>query len=164
MTAPIARLAASVAGALAQSGADFEVINCDPDLADTADFCRHYGYPADDCANAILVRSKAGEPQYVLCVLLATTRLDVNRVIRKRLGVRKASFASGEETRALTGMEIGGVTPIALPNDLPIWIDEAVTQRKRIILGAGIRDAKIITTPDFLLRGQGALAVPGLAY
>ena len=57
--------------------------------------------------------------------LLANTRLDVNRVVRHRLGVRKASFASIDETRDLTGMLIGGVTVFGLPADLPVWIDHA---------------------------------------
>src|SRR4051794_12074308 len=92
-----------------------EVVPCDPALADTAAFCAAYGYPLEDSANTILVVGKSDPPRYAACVVLATTRLDVNRVVRQRLEVRRASFASPDETRALTGMELGGVTVFGLP-------------------------------------------------
>src|SRR5829696_531995 len=97
---------------------DVEVIDCDPALADTAQFCAAYGYAMEDSANAILVAARSDPPTYAVCLVLATTRLDVNRTVRKRLGVRKASFASPEVTAEVTGMAIGGVTPFALPTDL----------------------------------------------
>ena len=83
-----------VSHALDELGVDYEVLPCDPDLADTAAFCEHYGYPPDHSANTIIVGSKTEPKQYVACVVLATTRLDVNKTVRKRLGVRKASFAT----------------------------------------------------------------------
>ena len=104
-------------------GIVYEIIPCDPELADTAQFCEAYGYPLEDSANTILVAGKATPPVYAACVVLATTRLDVNRVVKKRMGVRKASFAGGADTEQLTGMAIGGVTPFGLPADLPLWVD-----------------------------------------
>jgi prolyl-tRNA editing enzyme YbaK/EbsC (Cys-tRNA(Pro) deacylase) len=100
---------------LQQSGLAFEIWPCDPELADTARFCEHYGVALENSANAILVGSKTGERKYVLCVLLATHRLNTNHTVRKKMGARKVSFASADETRELTGMEIGGVTPLCLP-------------------------------------------------
>ncbi|HSJ00150.1 MAG TPA: YbaK/EbsC family protein, partial [Patescibacteria group bacterium] len=93
---------------------------CDPALADTAAFVEAYGVPPERSANTIVVASKGAEPSYVACVLLATTSLDVNNVVRREMGVRKASFAGADPVRELTGMEIGGVTPFGLPADLPI--------------------------------------------
>ena len=78
---------------LKDAGATYEVIDCDPSFADTAEFCNHYGYSLDESANAILLEGKAESPVYALCVVLATTRINVNKVARKRLGTRKASFA-----------------------------------------------------------------------
>ena len=135
---------------LAACGLPFEVLPCDPELADTAVFCAHYGYALDDSANCLLVAGKAGgEKRYVACVALATTRLDVNRVVRKRLGVRRISFASAAETLALTGMELGGVTPIGLPVAVPLWVDAQIMARASIILGGGSRDCKIVISPKF---------------
>ncbi|MEX1344087.1 MAG: YbaK/EbsC family protein, partial [Candidatus Limnocylindrales bacterium] len=94
---------------------EYEIIPCDPELADTAAFCEHYGYAREDSANTIVVVGKADPPLFAACVVLATTRLDVNRAVRRRLGTRKASFAGPDQTRALTGMAIGGVTPVGLP-------------------------------------------------
>ena len=148
---------------LKDAGATYEVIDCEPSFADTAEFCNHYGYSLDESANAILLEGKAESPVYALCVVLATTRINVNKVARKRLGTRKASFASAEITKELTGMEIGGVTPVGLPVDLPIWIDSLVLETPKVIIGAGSRSAKIYLSPDNLLRFPNTHIVDGLS-
>lgn len=148
---------------LERCGFAFEIWPCDPGLADTAAYCAHYGVPLEKSANAILVRSKTGQTKFVLCVLLATERLNTNHAVRKKMGARKVSFASAEETRTYTGMEIGGVTPLALPADLPIWIDDAVMQCDYVVLGGGNRECKIKLDPKALLLQPGAEVVPGLA-
>ena len=149
--------------ALENSGATFEIIDCDPDLADTATFCAHYGYDLENSANAILVRSKTGEEKFALCIVLADCRLDVNKAVKKKLGVRKASFAGADETRQHTGMEIGGVTPIALPDGLPVWVDARVMEFDRVILGGGSRAKKVIVDPAYFTSLAGAEVVPDLA-
>ena len=148
---------------LKDAGATYKVIDCDPSFADTAEFCNHYGYSLDESANAILLEGKAESPVYALCVVLATTRINVNKVARKRLGTRKASFASAEITKELTGMEIGGVTPVGLPEDLPVWIDSLVMEAPKVIIGAGSRSAKIYLSPDNLLRFPNTHIVDGLS-
>lgn len=144
-------------------GVDHEIVPCDPALADTAEFCAAYGYSADDSANTIIVVGKGATPRPVACVVLASSRLDVNGVVRRRLEVRKASFASADETMALTGMEIGGVTAFALPETLEIWIDGAVMARERIILGGGSRSIKVRTPPSTLTMLANATVVDDLA-
>ena len=148
---------------LAQSGRDYEIWPCDPELADTARFCAHYGVALENSANAILIRSKIGERKFALCVLLATHRLNTNHTVRKKLGARKVSFASADETRDLTGMEIGGVTPLCLPANLPIWIDAAVMDCDYVVLGGGNRHSKIKADPAVLLQQPGVEVVPDLA-
>src|SRR5215208_2807077 len=120
-------------------GVPYALFACDPALADTAAFCAAYGFAPEDSANTIIVIGKSDPPVFAACVVLATHRLDVNRVVRDRLGTRKASFASSDETSALTGMEIGGVTAFGLPTGLPLWVDAAVMDRPRIVLGGGTR-------------------------
>jgi prolyl-tRNA editing enzyme YbaK/EbsC (Cys-tRNA(Pro) deacylase) len=152
-----------VLDALAALGVDHELMACDPDFADTALFCERYGIAPVDSANTIVVAGK-GEPKtYVACVVLATTRLDVNGAVRRRLGVKKASFASADETRELTGMLIGGVTAFALPADLPVWVDAAVMDRPSVVLGGGTRDLKVRIAPDALLRLPTVEVIDGLA-
>jgi prolyl-tRNA editing enzyme YbaK/EbsC (Cys-tRNA(Pro) deacylase) len=140
-----------------------EVIHIDPAYADTEEFCARYGFPLETSANTIVVASKRGEKRYVACVLLATTRLDVNGVVRRTMGFSKASFADAEETAALTGMEIGGVTPFALPEGLPILVDARVLEQPEVIVGAGSRDKKLSIDPAGLLALPDARAVPDLA-
>ncbi len=147
---------------LERTGLPYEIISCDPALADTADFCAAYGYALEDSANTIVVVGKTDPPVYAACVVLATTRLDVNRTVRKRLGVRGASFARPEDTVGITGMQIGGVTPIGLPSDLPLWIDNRVMAREQIILGGGGRDRKVLASPQILIALGGEVA-QGLA-
>jgi len=144
------------------TGVEYEIIPCDPDLADTAAFCEHYGYALEDSANTIVVVGKADPPVFAACVVLATTRLDVNKAVRKRLGTRKASFAGSEQTREMTGMEIGGVTPVGLPTGLPLWVDARVLGRERIILGGGSRDRKVLAPPA-VLTALGAEVIEDLA-
>ena len=144
-------------------GVTYEIVPCDPALADTAAFCAAYGYPLEDAANTIVVAGRADPPRYAACVVLASTRLDVNRAVRRRLGVRKASFASSDNTRALTGMEIGGVTVFGLPPELPIWVDNQVIHRERIVLGGGSRSWKVAAPPAILLALPGVEVVEGLA-
>ncbi|MEO7664905.1 MAG: YbaK/EbsC family protein [Candidatus Limnocylindrales bacterium] len=140
-----------------------ELFACDPSLADTAAFCEAYGFALEDSANTILVVGKSDPPVHVACVVLATHRLDVNHVVRDRLGRRKASFASAEEARAITGHEIGGVTVFGLPASLPIWVDAAVMDRPRIVLGGGSRSWKVIAPPSILATLPGVEVVEGLA-
>lgn len=145
-------------------GVEYEIVPCDPDLADTAAFCEAYGYSLDDSANAILVVGKSEARPMACCVVLASTRLDVNGTVRKRLGTRKASFAAADETVTRSGgMRIGGVTPFGLPPELGIWVDAAVGEREQIIVGGGTRDRKILCPPASLLAIAEAALVDGLA-
>jgi prolyl-tRNA editing enzyme YbaK/EbsC (Cys-tRNA(Pro) deacylase) len=140
-----------------------EVVDCDPELADTAAFCAAYGYAMEDSANAIVVIGKSDPPRFALCLVLATTRLDVNKTVRARLGTRKASFASADTTTDLTGMAIGGVTPFAVPAGLPIWVDAAVMARARIVVGGGSRACKVVGPPAMLLELDAVEVIEGLA-
>ena len=149
--------------ALDAMGLPYEALPCEPEFADTAAFCERYGVAPEDSANTIIVAGKGDPRRYAACVVLATTRLDVNGAVRARLGVRKASFASAEETGELTGMSIGGVTPLRLPDDLPVWVDDRVMSRDTIVLGGGSRSLKIRVTPQVFERMPAAEVVPGLA-
>jgi prolyl-tRNA editing enzyme YbaK/EbsC (Cys-tRNA(Pro) deacylase) len=140
------------------------IIECDPDFADTQKFCQHYGYSLQESGNVLLVASKKGEAKLAACVVLATCRLDVNKTVRKKLGVSRISFASPEQTKQQTGMELGGVTPFGLPEHIPVWIDAAVMRCERIILGGGNRSAKIIMAPAELSKIPHAEVVQDLAF
>jgi prolyl-tRNA editing enzyme YbaK/EbsC (Cys-tRNA(Pro) deacylase) len=157
---PIEQRVRQIVGEL---GIDHEIIDCDPSLADTARFVEAYGYSIDESANTIVVIGKTDPPAYAACVVLAHTRLDVNKVVKKRLGARKASFASADDTQAITGMTIGGVTPFALPDDLPLWIDTRVVGCDRIVLGGGSRACKVVGPPALLTALPNAEVVTDLA-
>ena len=154
---------ATVRDTVAALGVDHEFVDCDPALADTADFVAAYGYSMEDSANTIVVIGKSDPPVFAACVVLAHTRLDVNKVVRKRLGVKKASFAPAHESAQLTGMAIGGVTPFALPADIPLWIDSRVMEREQVVLGVGSRACKIVGPPTLLTSLPNAEVVVDLA-
>ncbi|GGI06314.1 YbaK/EbsC family protein [Egicoccus halophilus] len=147
---PSRAVEAEVLRALETTGTPFDAIEIDPDLADTAEFCAHYGYDPAASGNCILVASRDEPPVLAACLVLATTRLDVNKRVRKLLGVRKLSFAPAELTREVTGMEIGGVTPFALPADVPLYLDARIRDLDRVIVGGGSRALKLLVTPDAL--------------
>ncbi len=144
-------------------GITYEVMDCDPALADTAQFCEAYGVPMEKSANAILVASRKPEGHNAVCVVLAHTRLDVNGAVRRKLGVRKVSFAPAELTREITGQEIGGVTIFGLPEGLEVWLDDRILECDWVIVGAGSRTAKIKFDPTQLQDVPGYEFVPELA-
>ena len=163
MTRGEAEIEQEVLAALEVTGEPFDVIEIDPALADTADFCAHYGYPLQVSANCILVASKDDPPQLAACLALATTRLDVNKRVRKLLDVRKLSFAPAELTREATGMEIGGVTPFGLPQSLERrWADARIAELDRVIVGGGSRALKL-WVPPAALQAAGFQFVEDLA-
>ncbi|MGH9125757.1 MAG: YbaK/EbsC family protein [Acidimicrobiales bacterium] len=153
----------AVRAQLDRLGVAYEVVPCDPALADTAAFCEAYGYQMHDSANTIVVIGKTDPPKFAACVVLADTRLDVNKWVKQRLGVRRASFASAEETARMTGMMIGGVTVFGLPADLPVWVDARVMERPQIVLGGGSRSRKVVASPEILRQVPNVEVVSGLA-
>jgi len=148
--------------ALQKLGVSYELIDIDPNFADTAAFCEKYSYPVERSCNTIIVASKKEPKRYVACVVLAHTRLDVNKRVTKLMDVPKASFASAEEMIALTGMQVGGVTPFSVPAGIPLYIDDRIMALDWIILGGGGRSLKIKTSPEVFPK-LGAEVVSGLA-
>ncbi|HEV7454443.1 MAG TPA: YbaK/EbsC family protein [Candidatus Saccharimonadales bacterium] len=149
--------------ALGQAGIVHRELACDPALADTAVFCEHYNFALAQSANAILVAGKGDPKPFACCIVLATRRLDVNKAVCKQMGVKKASFASAEQTRAMTGMEIGGVTPFGLPASVPIYIDAAVMEQPEVVMGGGNRSSKVVLNPAELHKIPNVIIVENLA-
>jgi prolyl-tRNA editing enzyme YbaK/EbsC (Cys-tRNA(Pro) deacylase) len=140
-----------------------EVAEIDPDLADTAEFCERYGIALAESANCVVVAGRrGGETRFAACVVLATTRADVNGVVRRQLDVRKASFASVDVAVAETAMEYGGITPIGLPDGWPVYLDAAVAASPRVVIGSGVRRSKLALTGDMLRRLPGITLLEGL--
>ncbi|HET9111319.1 MAG TPA: YbaK/EbsC family protein [Ktedonobacterales bacterium] len=141
----------------------YTVLACTPELADTAVFCEHYDVPLEQAANTILVASRKAEPtKYAVCVVLGTTRLDVNRKVCELLGVKRASFADADTTVRQTGMLIGGVTAIGI-TDMPIYVDSTVMRRPQVVMGGGNRSSKLLLDPQELLKLPNVEVVEGLA-
>lgn len=141
-----------------------EVSAIDPDLADTAAFCERYSVGLDISANCVIVAGRRGETtRYAACMVLATTRADVNGVIRQLLDSRKASFAPMDDAVALSGMEYGGITPLGVPADWPILVDSRIVSLPRIVVGSGLRRSKIALPGSLLATLPGAQVVEGLA-
>jgi len=144
--------------------ADTLVAPIDPDLADTAAFCERYGVLLEDSANCVVIAGRRGDAtRYAACVVLATTRADVNGLVRRRLEARKASFAPMADAVELTAMEFGGITPIGLPADWPILVDAAVLDRGIVVIGSGLRRSKLALPSDALRDLTSAEIVNGLA-
>jgi prolyl-tRNA editing enzyme YbaK/EbsC (Cys-tRNA(Pro) deacylase) len=159
-------LAAPVAEALrGWKGEDaFQVASIDPELADTAAFCERYGVPLEASANCVIVAGRrGGEVRLAACVVLATTRADVNGVIRKRLDARKASFAPQEEAVRETAMEYGGITPFGLPPTWPVLIDAAVVAEPYVVVGSGVRRSKLVVPGAALAELPTGEVLPDLA-
>jgi prolyl-tRNA editing enzyme YbaK/EbsC (Cys-tRNA(Pro) deacylase) len=159
-------LAPPVAAALGGAAGDPDevmVAPIDPGLADTAAFCDAYGVALDVSANCVVVAGRrSGETRLAGVVVLATTRADVNNLVRRRIDARKASFAPMDLAVAETGMEYGGITAIGLPPDWPLLIDRAVVDAPEVIVGSGLRRSKLALPGSWLAGIPGAEVVDGL--
>ena len=161
-------LAPPVAAALAQltgilSIGEIGVAEIDPAVADTAAFCEMYGVAPDESANCVVVAGRRdGQTRMAACMILATTRADVNGLVKRELDVRKASFAPMDTAVELTGMEYGGITPIGLPADWPVFVDEAVVRSGRVVIGSGVRRSKLTLPGATLASLPGAVVLNGL--
>ena len=152
-----------VAQAVHRLDVTHEVLPCDADLADTAAFCAHYGFALEQAANTILVASRKVEPpRHAACVVLGTTRLDVNKKVSELLGVKRLSFADEATTKRVTGMMIGGVTAFGL-DGLPVFVDAAVMDQDRVVMGGGNRTSKLLLDPGELTKLADMVVVEGLA-
>src|SRR3954447_22897804 len=140
-----------------------EVAAIDPDLADTEAFCAAYGVLPEEAAKCVIVAARRGEQTtYAACMVLATTKADVNTLVRKHLGARKASFAPMDTAVELSGMEYGGITPIGLPTDWPILVDAAVAAAPVAVVGSGVRGSKLWLPGAALAGLPGAEVLEGL--
>lgn len=159
-------VAATVTAALSswRRAAEVLVAPIDPDLADTAEFCERYYVAPADSANCVVIAGRRGdEVRYAACVVLATTRLDVNGTVRRRLDARKASFAPMAAALEMSGMEYGGITPIGLPPSWPVLVDRAVLDRGVVVIGSGLRRSKLALPSAALADLPAAEVIDGLA-
>lgn len=133
------------------------VAEIDPEFADTAEFCRRYAVPLEASANCVVVAARrGGQTRMAACMVPATHRADVNGVVRRHLGARKASFAPMAEATGATGMEYGGITPVGLPADWPLLVDELVAARPQVVIGSGVRRSKLLVPGEALAGLLGA--------
>lgn len=140
-----------------------QVAEIDPGAADTAEFCAAYGVRLEESANCVVVAARRGqESRLVACVVLATTRADVNGVLRRHVDARKASFAPTEVAVARSGMQHGGITPVGLPGDWPLLVDAVVVAAPRVVVGSGLRRSKLVLPGAALADLPGAEVVAGL--
>lgn len=141
-----------------------EVAEIDPAFADTEALCSHYDVEPGESANCVVVAGRRGDQvSFAACLVLASTRADVNGVVRKHLGARKASFAPLDEVVAETEMEFGGITPVGLPASWQLLIAEAVANHPRVVIGSGLRHSKLRLPGSAVVALPGAQVLPGLA-
>jgi prolyl-tRNA editing enzyme YbaK/EbsC (Cys-tRNA(Pro) deacylase) len=150
----------AVSGLLGEVG----VVEIDPALSDTATTQQEFGLELDTLANCVVVAGKReGLERLAACVVLATTRADINGIVKRLLDVRKASFLPTERAVELTGMEYGGITPIGLPTDWPVLVDRRVIGTEVVVIGSGVRRSKILLPGRLLARLAGVEVIAGLA-
>ena len=128
-----------------------EIFECKDEFSDTQNFCDHYGFDIEDSCNAILIKAKKPEEFYAMFCVLVSTRLDVNTKAKNAMGAKRVSFASREEAEQVTNQIYGGISPLGLPENLKIFIDENVMNREKLFIGAGNRVSKFFLSPDLLV-------------
>jgi prolyl-tRNA editing enzyme YbaK/EbsC (Cys-tRNA(Pro) deacylase) len=158
---PVARALAALDGTLPVGSV--AVAEIDPAVADTAAFCERYQVSPAESANCVVITGRReGQARYAACVVLATTRADVNNVARRELNVRKASFAAVDDAVAQTGMEYGGITPVGLPAGWPVLVDRSAAAAPQVVIGSGLRRSKLVLPGQVLARLPGVTVIDGL--
>jgi prolyl-tRNA editing enzyme YbaK/EbsC (Cys-tRNA(Pro) deacylase) len=121
------------------------VVPIDAALSDTGNSQREYQLPPESLANCVIVAGRReGVERFAACVVLFTTRADINNLVRRRLDVRKASFLPMDRAVEMTGMEYGGINPIGLPESWPVLLDRRVTDTGVVLTGSGVRRSKLL--------------------
>ncbi|OKK03269.1 prolyl-tRNA synthetase [Streptomyces sp. CB03234] len=162
LTAPVAEAVRAWRGTV--SADQMLYVDTDPAIADTAVFVEHHGRDLlDASANCVVVAGKrGGETSLAACVVLSSTRVDVNGAVRRQLAARKASFAPMDTATGETGMEYGGITPIGLPAGWPLLVDAAVADTEWVLIGSGRRRGKLIVPGKTFAELPGAVVLEGL--
>ncbi|GGZ42387.1 YbaK/EbsC family protein [Streptomyces poonensis] len=162
LTAPVAAAVRDWTGSIPAD--QILYVDTDPEWADTAVFLQHYGPELlEQSANCVVVAGKrGGETTLAACVVLSATRVDVNGVVRRHLGARKASFASMDTATGETGMEYGGITPVGLPGEWPVLVDSAVADLPYVLVGSGRRRGKLLVPGKAFAELPNAVVLEGL--
>jgi len=95
-------------------------------------------------------KSKKPEEFFALFCVLGSDRLDVNHKAKSLLGAKKVSFASREEAEIITNQIYGGISPLGLPEEIKVYIDENVMLRNKVFIGGGNRISKFFLKPSDL--------------
>ena len=128
-----------------------EIYECKDEFSDTQNFCDHYGFDIEDSCNAILIKAKKPKEFYAMFCVLGSTRLDVNQKAKIAMGAKRVSFASREEAELVTNQIYGGISPLGLPDNMKIFVDQNVMNREKLFIGAGNRVSKFFLSPKLLV-------------
>ena len=130
---------------------NLEIYECKDEFSDTQNFCDHYGFDIEDSCNAILIKAKKPKEFYAMFCVLGSTRLDVNQKAKIAMGAKRVSFASREEAELVTNQIYGGLSPLGLPDNMKIFVDQNVMNREKLFIGAGNRVSKFFLSPKLLV-------------
>ena len=117
------------------------------------------GVVKEEMVKSILLRDRDG--RYVMAGVTGDARVDP-KAVRAHLPAdwKRLSFASAEEILAVTGCVQGAVTPLGLPPDVPVILDEAIARCDKITISSGDPMAGLELDPQDLIRVSGAQLAP----
>ncbi|MBT1161090.1 MULTISPECIES: YbaK/EbsC family protein [Bifidobacterium] len=139
-------------------------INTDEE-SDTDLWCPKYGVPFENTGNVVVVhthKTRKAPPQFAAAFVTADTRADLNGVVKHTLEVSKVSFAPIADAVEATGMESGGMSPIGLPGDWPLLVDQHILAVPKLYIGSGIRPSKLVIDGSIFADIPGVTFVAGL--
>ena len=142
----------TVANLFESHGDELEIFECLDEFSDTQNFSNHYGFDIEDACNAILLKSKKPKEFFAMFCVLGSSRLDVNHKAKAAIESKKVSFASKEEAESVTSQIYGGISPLGLPEEIKIFVDQNVLNRNKVFIGAGNRVSKFFLSPETLIK------------
>jgi Cys-tRNA(Pro)/Cys-tRNA(Cys) deacylase len=127
----------------------YEVFTFPPEVHSASGVADFVGLPHDQVYKTLVALRPAGKPMLIL--IAGDRELDLKQVA-KAVGEKKVRMASHKEAEALTGLQVGGISALALLNrPFDVFIDRPATGLPHILVSAGKRGINLrLAVPDLI--------------
>ncbi len=136
----------------------YEVIEYPSTMRDAAEIAALKGIPPGQMYKTLVVQPPAGVPRAkpMLVMVSADCQLDLKK-LAKEVGAKKLKMATHAEAEALTGLQVGGISPLVLVNKgFAIYLDEAARGHSHIYISAGQKGLNLKVAVKGVLKVTGA--------
>ncbi len=144
-------------------GVPYEVIAFPETIHDALGVAEYAGLPAEQVYKTLVVLAEDPGFKPMLIMVAANRTLDLKKVAQA-VGAKKVRMARHAEAERLTGLQVGGISALALlKRGFAIYLDEEAILLDAIVVSAGRRGLNLRLSVDALMRLTGATLIPASA-